>query len=407
MDATRTGPTEMVEATFTPRSGASWRDPFPMYRALRDHAPVHYVEHGDYWVLSRFDDVFAAARDVETFSSASGLTFSYGEIEALKLAPTIVMMDPPEHSTVRRLVSRGFTPRAVQYLEPQVRAFTVARIEEMRVAGDCDFVAGLARPLPCFVVATYLGVPDEDRGLFDRWTQAIVSGSAAGDLLGNDAAAAAVAELYEYFGRLIARRRTDPGDDMISTLVAADIDGEPVGLLHILGYAFVMIAGGNDTTTGLLGGAAELLTEHPAERRRLLEQPARIPNAVEELLRLASPVQGLARLTTRDVTIDGRTIPQGKKVLLLYAAANRDEREFGASAETLDVGREIGRMLSFTIGPHFCLGAHAARLQGRIVLEELLARVPEFSVDAAHGVFAPGHYVRRYESLPFRATGDA
>lgn len=376
-----------------------------MYRALRDDDPVHYVESGDYWVLSRFEDVFAAARDVETFSSASGLTFTYGEIEKLKLAPTIVMMDPPDHTKYRRLVSRGFTPPAVAGLEPAVRAFVVDRIEEMRAAGECDFVAGLARPLPCFVVASYLGVPEEDRGLFDRWTGAIVSANASGDILGGESAAA-VAELYEYFNRLMDRRRQHPGDDMITKLVEANLDGRRLDVLEIVGYAFVMIAGGNDTTTGLLAGAAELLTAHRDQRRRLQDDPARIKNAIEEFLRLTAPVQGLARLTTRAVTVRGTTIPVGKKVLLLYAAANRDEREFGPTAEDLAVERHINRMLSFTIGNHFCLGAHAARLQGQVVLEELLRRCPDFSVDAERGAYAPGFFVRRHESLPFRAGGE-
>jgi cytochrome P450 len=163
-----------------------------------------------------------------------------------------------------------------------------------------------------------------------------------------------------------------------------------------------MVAGGNDTTTGLLGVAAELLTEHPDERRRLLADPGAIGPAVEELLRLASPVQGLARTTTRTVELHGTTIPQGRKVLLLYASANRDPREFGPDAEGCDLGRQVRRSMSFGYGAHHCLGAAAARLQARVALEELLARYPDFGVDAAAGTFAEGNYVRRYASLPFR-----
>jgi cytochrome P450 family 130 len=162
-----------------------------------------------------------------------------------------------------------------------------------------------------------------------------------------------------------------------------------------------MIAGGNDTTTGLLAGAAELLTRHPEQRQRLLSDPSLIPNAIEEFLRLLTPVQGLCRVATRAVTIDGTTIAADERVLLCYAAANRDPREFGATAEEVDVGRHIVRHLAFSIGAHFCLGAAAARLQGRIVLEELFARCPDFAVDADAGVFAGGAFTRRYESLPF------
>ncbi|MEX2293487.1 MAG: cytochrome P450 [Acidimicrobiales bacterium] len=386
---------------FEPRSGETWRDPFGMYAALRDHDPVHHVVEGDYWVLSRFADVFAGARDTATFSSAEGLTFTYGEREALALdfAP-MVMLDPPEHTAFRRLVARGFTPRAVAEVEPAVRAFVVERLEALRAAGTGDLIEGLAKPLPSFVVAHYLGVPEEDRGRFDGWTDAIVGAGAAGDTM---LAADAVMELATYFTELIERRRTEPGDDMTSALVKADLGDEPVPVLDILGFAFTMVTGGNDTTTGLLGGTAQLLTEHPEERQRLIDDPTLIPGAVEELLRLTSPVQGLARTTTRDVQIGDTLIPAGKKVMLLYGAANRDDREFGSTAERLDVRRTIDKILTFSYGAHHCLGAAAARLQARVAIEELLARCPNFAVDSDAAVFAGGHFVRRHASLPFTA----
>src|SRR6185503_9265998 len=207
-------------ARFVPRSGATWRDPFGMYAALREHDPVHHVEDGDYWVLSRFADVMAAAQDTTTFSSAQGLTFAYDEMErvGLRAAAPMVMLDPPDHTAFRRLVARGFTPS--------------------------------------MVVAHYLGVPAGDRCRFDDWTQAIVGANAAGDAM---AAPQAVADLFGYFSELIERRRVEPGDDTISHLVAAGGDAADVPLIRILGFAFTMVAGGNDTTTGLLGGAAELL----------------------------------------------------------------------------------------------------------------------------------------------------
>jgi len=171
----------------------------------------------------------------------------------------------------------------------------------------------------------------------------------------------------------------------------------------MLGVAFTMVTGGNDTIMGLLGGALELLTQHPEQRALLLEDPARIPNAIEEFLRLSSPVQGLARTLTRDVKLEGKTLAHGRKVLLLYASANRDEREFGPDAGTCDVTRKIRRHLSFSYGPHHCVGAAAARLQARVVLEEVLARCPDFAVDAEAGRYADGPFVRRFERLPFRA----
>lgn len=385
--------------SFVPCSGETWRDPFPMYAALRDHDPVHHVAAGDYWVLSRFADVFAAARDTATFSSAQGLTFRYGELDAAGLADAtpMVMLDPPEHTAFRRLVARGFTPRHVGEVEPQVRAFVTDRLERLDRAGGGDVVAELFKPLPSMVVAHYLGVPDADRPRFDGWTDAIVAASAEGDPL---AAPHAVGELFEYFSDLIEIRRRDPGDDTISQLVAACEQGETVPTLRILGFAFTMVAGGNDTTTGMLGGSAELLSAHPDQRALLVERPELIGDAVDELLRLTSPVQGLARTTTRPVQVGGVTIPAGKRVLLLYASANRDPREFGDDADELRVDRRQRQILTFSYGAHHCLGAAAARLQARVTLEELLARFPRFWVDATAGVFAPGHFVRRYRSLP-------
>ncbi len=385
-------------AAFVPCSGPTWRDPFPMYAALRSLDPVHHVEAGDYWVLSRFADVFAAARDTATFSSAQGLTFRYGDMDVAGLAEAtpMVMLDPPEHTAFRRQVARAFTPRRVQLLEPVVRDFVTERLEHLRGGGDV--VAELFKPLPSMVVAHFLGVPQGDRARFDGWTDAIVAASAEGDVL---AAPDAVAELFEYFTHLIERRRDDPGEDTISQLLSDDDEADAVPLLRILGFAFTMVAGGNDTTTGLLGGSAELLTEQPDQRQWLIEHPERIGDAVDELLRLTSPVQGLARTTTRDVEIRGATIPQGRKVLLLYASANRDDAEFGADAELLRVDRMPRQIMSFGYGAHHCLGAAVARLQARVALEELLARFPHFSVDAAAGEFAPGHFVRRYLTLPF------
>jgi len=387
---------------FEPRSREGWRDPFTMYRALRDHDPLHHVADGDYWVLSRFEDVLGAALDATTFSSAKGLTFAYGEMEDLGLEAPIVMMDPPAHTKLRRLVAKRLTPQRVAAIEPLIRDFVVERVEGLREAGEGDVVAALFKPLPSMVVAHFLGVPVEDRRLFDRWTNAIVAAQAEGDLLD---AGDAVGEMFGYFQRLIERRRSEPGDDMISMLVHGRIDGEPVSLAQILGFGFTMVTGGNDTTTGLLGGACELLVRYPDQRRRLADEPGRMRDAIEEFLRLTSPVQGLARTTTRPVTLHGRTIPEGRKVLLLYASASRDEREYGPTAEHCDVERRARRHMSFSYGPHHCIGAAAARLQARVALEELLARCPDFTVDPDAGRFASGSFVRRYESLPFAARG--
>jgi len=392
---------ELSAPRFELRGGETWRNPFAMYAALRDHDPVHHVADRDFYVLTRFADVWAAAGDAATFSSANGLTVNYGEIEATGMgdATPMVFLDPPAHTQFRALVSKPLTPRKVTAIEPAVRRFVVERLEEIRALGSADIVAALFKPLPSFVVAHYLGVPVEDRGLFDRWTEAIVQAAASGN---PTAAGDPFSELLGYFAELVKRRRQRPGDDIVSNL--AQLGRDVVSTARILGFAFTMVTGGNDTVTGMLSGSACLLTEHPEQRARLIAAPQLIPNAVEELLRLTSPVQNLARTATRDVAMHGVTIPKGKKVLLGYAAANRDPREFGPRAEELDVGRAITKILTLSYGTHYCIGAAAARLQARVVLEELLGRCPDFQVDVAAGVYARGPYVRRHPSLPWTVS---
>jgi len=406
-------PTDVHPVTqFELRAGDTWVDPWPMYSALRDHDPVHHVTARspghDYWVLSRHADIWNAARDHQTFSSAQGLTVNYNELELIGLAdnPPMVMQDPPVHTEFRKLVARGFTPRQVEAIEPKVREFVIERIERMRTQGGGDIIAELFKPLPSMVVAHYLGVPDADRARFDGWTDAIVAASASGPG-GVVSAGDAVLSMMAYFSELIERRRRDPGDDTVSHLVAAGVgaDGDTAGVLSILAFTFTMVTGGNDTTTGLLGGAVQLLDQRPDQRALLARQPELMTDAIEEFLRLTSPVQGLARTVTRDVTIAERTIPAGRKVLLLYGSANRDERQYGPDAAELDVTRRPRNILTFSHGAHHCLGAAAARLQSRIALAELLARCPDFEVDKSGIAWAGGSYVRRPLSVPVRMTG--
>lgn len=394
-------------------TAATWSNPWPMYRALRDHDPVHHVvpanspEH-DYYVLSRHADVWAAARDHETFSSAKGLTVNYDDLELIGLQdnPPFVMQDPPVHTQFRKLVSRGFTPRQVEAVEPKVREFVVERIEGLRAAGGGDIVTELFKPLPSMVVAHYLGVPEEDWVQFDGWTQAIVAANTAeGGVAGAlETVGDAVGSMMAYFTGLIERRRTDPEDDTISHLVTAGVgaDGDVAGTLSILAFTFTMVTGGNDTVTGMLGGSMPLLHERPDQRKLLVDNPELITDAVEELLRMTSPVQGLARTTTREVTIGDTTIPAGRRALLLYGSANRDERQCGPDAAELDVTRCPRNILTFSHGAHHCLGAAAARMQSRVALTELLARCPDFEVDESGIAWAGGNYVRRPLSVPIR-----
>jgi cytochrome P450 family 130 len=393
----------------------TWPNPWPMYRALRDHDPVHHVvpqdrPDNDYYVLSRHSDIWAAARDHDTFSSAHGLTVNYDELELIGLQdnPPMVMQDPPVHTEFRKLVSRGFTPRQVETVEPKVREFVVERIERLRSNGGGDIVAELFKPLPSMVVAHYLGVPEEDQTQFDGWTQAIVAANTAtgGVASALETIGDAVESMMAYFTKLIELRRHQPEDDTISHLVAAGVgaDGDIAGTLSVLAFTFTMVTGGNDTTTGMLGGSVQLLHQRPDQRRVLAENPGLIADSVDELLRLASPVQGLARTATRDVTIDNTTVPAGRRVLLLYGSGNRDERQYGPEAGTLDVTRCPRNILTFSHGAHHCLGAAAARMQSRVTLTELLARCPDFEVDESGIVWAGGSYVRRPLSVPFQVT---
>jgi cytochrome P450 len=400
-------------ARYVPGGGRAWRDPWPAYARLRDESRVHHVvperrREDDFYVLSRHADVLAAAVDVEAFSSASGLTVAYDELDALGLAqaPPFVMTDPPVHTALRRLVARGFTPRQVGELEPQVREFVRRRVARIAEDGGGDIVAEVFKPLPSLVVAHYLGVPEEDRARFDAWSSAIVAANADGGAAAAIAGAStAVAELMGYFEELCGRRRSEQarglrGADTVSHLVAASSEADGPDLLAVLGFVFTMITGGNDTVTGLLGEAVQLLAADPDQREDLVDWPKLIPDAVEEFLRLSSPVQALARTTTRDVELHGVTIPAGRRVLLLYAAANRDWRKYGADAERLDIRRRPSQILTFGQGHHHCLGSAAARLQARVALEELLMEIPDFSVDPDLVTWAPGAYVRRPLSVP-------
>lgn len=400
----------MVTTVYDPFDPDVLDDPYPAYRQLRDHDPVHRHHRADgdgFWALSRFADIWDAVRDAETFSSAQGITFE-NEVERLGLAPTIVMLDPPRHTKLRGLVGRAFNPRRVQRLEDDVRQFARRRVVDMEAkAADgepVDLHREFSSPLPTHVLGSLLGVPDEDRHLFDPWVRALTrlqdAGFAVEELRG---AGPAVAEMYEYFSQLIARRRAEPTDDLLGALVAAEVDGERLSDWDILGFCFVMVAGGNDTTGNLISHGAMLLDRDHAQRERIAADPSLIPNALLEFLRLESSVQGLARTTTRAVTIRGTEIPEGSKVMMLYGSGNRDEREFGPDAEQLDITRTIPHHLGFSTGAHFCVGSHLARLQAKVAFEELFARQPEIGVDVEAGRRLHSSFTRGWISLP--ATG--
>jgi cytochrome P450 len=405
---------------YDPLDPAFLADPYPTFAWLREHDPVHHhpADHRapGFWALSRFEHVWDAVRRPEVFSSASGLTFFDDEIGQLGIPPTIVMLDPPRQPRLRALIGRGFTPKRVTVLEERIREFVRTRLSELARrhadGAEVDFHTGFASTIPTYVVAELFGVPESDRARFAPWVQALTQlqndGFDPSSLTGSRApsgALEAMAEMTEYFSAAIAERRRTPGDDLLGALVAAEIEGpdgevERLSDWDILGFCFVVVAGGSDTTASLISHAVMLLEEAPAQRQLLLEDPGLISGALLEFLRLESSVQGLARTTLTDVEVGGVTIPAGQKVMMLYAAANRDPREFGETADRLDVRREIPRHLSFSSGPHFCIGSHLARLQARVALEELLAAHPQVAVDPAAGRRHESAFVRGWLSLP-------
>jgi cytochrome P450 family 130 len=385
-------------------------DPYPGYRRLRDEDPVHHYVNGglSFWVLSRFEDVWDALRRPQVFASGKGITFHKDEIAALGLAPTIVMLDPPRHTQLRALVSRAFTQRRVADLEDRIRAFVAERISvmEQKVSdGETpDLQRDLATRVPTFVLATLLGVPHDESGRFDRWVRAFVRLQDDGFRLPDEPnAVTAVAEMHEWFGEVIADRRVEPGDDLISALTLAEIDGERLTDWDILGFCFVIVAGGNDTTGNLISHGVQLLDGDHGQREQLVEDPELIPSALIEFLRLETSVQGLCRTTTQDVNLHGTEIPEGSKVMMLFGSGNRDDREFGSTVEVLDIHRTIPRHLGFGTGNHFCVGSHLAQLQARVAFEELLRRQPTMGVDASAGTRVFSSFARGWESLP--ATG--
>jgi cytochrome P450 len=399
------------QLTFDPYDPAVLDNPYPAYRELRDLDPVH-LQRGqsgdpDFFVLSRFGDIWDAVRDADTFSSASGLTFR-NESAELGLAPTIVMLDPPVHTRLRALIGAAFTPRRVARLEDELRGFVGERIDLLEgKAGNgepVDLHQDFSSPIPTFVLSRLLGIPETDRSRFDPWVSGLTRLQNAGFALdGLGDAAASVGEMYAYFSDVIAARRAEPADDLLGALVAAEVDGRRLSDWDILGFCFVMVAGGNDTTGNLISHGVLLLDDDQAARERLIAHPELIPGALAEFLRLESSVQGLARMTTRQVTIRGVDIPEATKVLMLYGSANRDEREFGNDADQLDLTREIKRHLAFSSGAHFCIGSHFAKLQARVAFEELLARQPHIGVDVSAGRRLHSSFTRGWLSLP--ATG--
>lgn len=383
---------------FNPYDPDLQQDPYPIYRRLREKYPLHYNEKMKFWTLSRYHDVAAALRNTTQFISSKGIAVGVGRVEAdfTQSVPILIMMDPPEHTRLRKLVSGAFAPRRVAALEPAIRQIARTLLDGLGNSPEPDLVRDFANPLPTIVIAELLGVPSEDRDQFKRWSNAVAHFDPANPQGLHPASDRGPAfELAGYLANILAERRKAPRDDLLSQLLATRVDGRALTEAELLGFGFILLVAGNETTTNLISNAAILLDRHPDARRRLVEDPALMPRAVEEFLRFDPPVQGLARTNTSDLELYDQTIPEGDSVLLLFASANRDERVF-PDPDRFDIARSPNDHLSFGLGAHFCLGSGLARLEGRVALRELLARFPDFS-------FGSGQ-VERVRSGPIRGA---
>jgi cytochrome P450 family 130 len=363
---------------------------------------VYRQERVRFWTLSRFADVHAAVNDHATFSSAQGLTWDTSAAEQAGVLPMLVTTDPPDHTALRKLINRGLTPRRVAALEPGIRQVVTVAIDALRAAGGGDLVTGLAVPLPTAIIGRFLGVPAAEREQFHHWAAGVVSGTSGAAF--HEEHHRATRALYGCFRGLIARRREGPGDDLVSALLASELDGARLTDEQVLGFCFNLIVGGIETTSNLVASGMVLLQEHEDVRRLLVSDPTSIAPALEEFLRLETPVQGLCRTTTRPVTLHDVTIPSGEKVLLLFGAANRDEREF-PDPDRPDVRRVNDRHLTFGYGAHYCIGAALARLMGRVAFEELTTRLGRVEIDVARGRRIRSGVSRGWLSLPLRLRG--
>ena len=389
---------------FNPYSYEFHDDPFPVYRRLRDEAPCYRDDDLGFWALSRYADVVAALHDPDTYCSRFGIT-----LEAGNSLPMMLTTDPPEHTALRRLVSRAFTPRRIADLEPDIRKLSIDYLDAWRDHASPDLIADYAALLPMDVISRLLGIPAGDHEQLRAWSDALLhrdEGAKDVTPAGIDAAY----QLYKYFSAFVAARRADPGaDDLAAALVAvgsgnaeSEDDVDRLTDQQVVGFLFLLIIAGNETTTKLLGNCLLALQRFPGERTKVIADPARIPDAVEEILRYEGSTQAMARTLTRDVELHGRKMHEGEKVLLLLGSANRDERVWDRP-DVYDIDRSRPtHHVAFGHGIHVCLGAALARLEMRISLEEFLGRHPGYEIDEHALERVHSGNVRGYSRMPIR-----
>ncbi|MCP4436449.1 MAG: cytochrome P450 [Actinomycetia bacterium] len=371
-------------ADFAPETADFYqRDPDTAFARLRADDPVHWYEDGQFWCITRHEDIRAVSRAPRLFSSARGLLMFQIPVarEGMELhtagiesANTILEMDPPEHIRHRRLVTSAFKPSYVQHLQTRIREIARSTLDACDPTGEVDFVEQVAVPLPMLVIAEMIGVPGDDVAMFRQWSDSIIEVGGGG---GDEQSAEHLAELWAYLGVRVEEHRSSPRDDIITLLLDAEIDGERLSEDDLLMFLMTLLVAGNETTRNLIAGGARALAEHPDQRVWLAEDLSRIPVAVEEMLRWVSPVRSFVRCATADTTVGGTAISEGDYLVLFYGSANRDEVVFGDSADRFDASRaDANRHLAFGIGEHHCLGAALARMEAQVMFEELLERFP-------------------------------
>jgi cholest-4-en-3-one 26-monooxygenase len=383
--------------------------PHDGFRLLRREAPVHYhPEPGGrgFWAITRYHDVLMASKDPGRFSSRSGTNIpDYAQSDLSVMQLMLINMDPPQHAKYRRLARMGFTPRMVSKIEPHVRRAATHVIDRVARLGECDLVRSISAELPLIVLCDIMGVPQEDRGKLFDWSNRLIGFDDPEFQTSIEDAKQAAAEVWMYANQLATQRQAAAADaDIVSALVHAQVDGEKLTEMEIGCFFLLLAVAGNETTRNLISGGVLTLLEHPAERARLLADPALVPSAVEEMLRWISPVMHFRRTATRDTELHGQAIRAGDKVVLYYISANRDEDAF-VEAHRFDVGRSPNEHLAFGAGEHFCLGSSLARLELRIVFEELLRRLPD--LDLAGPVRRlRSNFINGWKTIPVRFTPE-
>ncbi|MGN5238635.1 cytochrome P450 [Rhodococcus sp. SJ-3] len=390
--------------TFDPYDYAFHEDPYPTYRRLREEAPLYYNPDLNFWALSRHADVVAGFRDNTRLSSANGVSLdpaAYGP-NAHKVM-SFLAMDDPRHMRMRQLVSKGFTPRRVAELQERILELTLGHLEPALAGGEFDWIADVAARLPMDVISELMGVPEADRAEVRRLADLVVHRD-EGVLDVPVSAMEASLHLVGYYADMIAERRKAPTADLTSALLDAEIDGDRLDDDEIIGFMFLMVVAGNETTTKLLGNALYWGAKNKNEVSQVLSDPQRAPEWVEETLRYDTSSQLVARTAAADIDLHGATIRSGDKVLLLIGSANRDSEVFD-DADEFRLGRNAsGKLASFGAGVHFCLGAHLARLEANIALEQFARRVADYEIDFDRSERVHSTNVRGFAALPMKVT---